>query len=408
VALHVQHGLVDGAERWAAHVRAQCRRWGALFQSTTLQSRPLRGESTEAWARRERYQALATMARQVQCSTVLLAHHRRDQAETWLLQALRGAGDDGLSAMPVQAQRGGVTWCRPWLSQPREAIDAYVRRHRLRYVDDPSNAETRMARNRLRHDVWPALAASFADVETTLSAAAQKAQEGTSLAREVADLDLPGLAEGPALRVAAWRGLPEARRRNALRFWLAARLGRTPPETLLTRLMDELPRPSAARWPAPGAEVRLYRGLLSTRPTATLPSTSLAPDAPNPVELDLSQPGRVPLVAWQGHFTCLAVASGGVAAACLRAVTARARQGGERFCLAPGAPARSLKKQYQSRAVPAWQRDGPLLVDAQERVVFVPGLGMNASGIAPEGDPQLQVCWVPDTGSTRQRRDPAG
>jgi tRNA(Ile)-lysidine synthase len=401
VALHVQHGLVAGAQHWSAQVSAQCRRWGALFLSTTLQSQPLRGQSTEAWARRERYRALAHMARQAHCGVVLLAQHRRDQAETWLLQALRGAGEEGLAAMPAQAHRDDVTWCRPWLQQPREAIEAYVRRHRLRFVDDPSNADTRLARNRLRHDVWPALAAAFADVETTLGAAAQKAQQGAALAREVAELDLPGLTQGPGLRVAAWCGLPEARRRNALRFWLAERLDRSPPESLLRRLMDELPRARSAQWQAPGAVLGLYRGLLRTRPSVSVPATATAVAAPLPEVLDLSRPGRVALAAWQGHFVCRAVASGGVAATCLRAVTACARLGGEHFRLAQGASARSLKKQYQARAVPQWQRVGPLLVDAHGCVVFVPGLGPNADAVAPAGANQLELQWVPDEAGSR-------
>ena len=123
-ALHVHHGLVADADAWLERLEAQCRRWRAAglpvhFHSTRLDGRPARGESVEAWARRERYQALAAMARHAGCALVLLAHHRRDQAETFLLQALRGAGPAGLAAMPRRAERAGLTWARPWLAQPR-------------------------------------------------------------------------------------------------------------------------------------------------------------------------------------------------------------------------------------------------------------------------------------------------
>ncbi len=103
---------------------------------------------------------------------VLLGHHRRDQAETLLLQALRGGGVAALSAMPKSVRRDGVTWARPWLEQPREAIEAYLRRHRLRWIDDDSNDDDRFARNRLRRRVWPALADAFTDAEGALAAAA--------------------------------------------------------------------------------------------------------------------------------------------------------------------------------------------------------------------------------------------
>lgn len=141
VALHVHHGLMPAADAWLAQVQAQCRRWGVAFCSRRLQTHPPRGASVEAWARAERYRALAEMAREARCSIVLLAHHRRDQAETWLLQALRGGGPAGLSAMPQEAVREGITWARPWLAQPRAAIEAYVRRHRLKHVEDDSNAD---------------------------------------------------------------------------------------------------------------------------------------------------------------------------------------------------------------------------------------------------------------------------
>ena len=157
-ALHVHHGLHADAGAWMAQVARQCRRWGGItFHGHRVQEQPAAGDSVEAWARRVRYQALAQMARAADCSLVLLAHHRRDQAETVWLQALRGAGPAGLAAMPRVVCREGLTWARPWLDQPREAIAAYARRHRLQYVIDPANGDDRYARSRLRSRLWPAL-----------------------------------------------------------------------------------------------------------------------------------------------------------------------------------------------------------------------------------------------------------
>ena len=120
VALHVHHGLNPAADRWLAHGRALCERWARRglpveFAATKLAGGPGAGESIEAWARRARYRALRQMALERGIDLVLLAHHRRDQAETFLLQALRGGGVAGLSAMPGQVRREGVTWARPWL-----------------------------------------------------------------------------------------------------------------------------------------------------------------------------------------------------------------------------------------------------------------------------------------------------
>ena len=148
LALHVHHGLSPNADAWLAHGEGQCQRWAkrghaVAFVAHRLTDRPAPGESVEAWARYARYKALRMMAAEGSASIVLLAHHQRDQAETLLLQALRGAGVAGLSGMPRAVQRDGIEWLRPWLAMPRDAIDAYVRRHRLKFIDDDSNSDTR-------------------------------------------------------------------------------------------------------------------------------------------------------------------------------------------------------------------------------------------------------------------------
>lgn len=393
LALHVHHGLMPQADDWLLQVQSQARRWGASFASQRLTGKPASGQSVEAWARIERYRALAEMATEAQCGLVLLAHHRRDQAETWLLQALRGAGSAGLSAMPALAQRQGVHWARPWLDQPVRAIEAYVRRHRLQHAEDPSNADPRFARSRLRQTVWPVLSAAFEDVETTLSAAAARAHEALSLAQEAAAADLPALMRGTGLRVPPWQQLPPARRKNALKAWLQQKLRAAPPQTLLTRLMDELLTATHGSWPAPGATLRLHRGALSVE------AESVAENQVEPMPLDLSQPGRFPMPGWGGHWSVHVASKGGIAPTLLQAVSAHPRIGGERFRLAPQGASRSLKKQFQARGVPTWQRCGPLLSTVDGHLLFVPGLGLDAGCWAADGEPQLALCWVPDPGA---------
>jgi tRNA(Ile)-lysidine synthase len=391
VALHVHHGLMPGADRWMGQVRAQCRRWGVRFVSRRIAGAPGPGDSVEAWARSQRYRALAEMAHGEECDLVLLAHHRSDQAETWLLQALRGAGPTGLAAMPRSARRGGIVWVRPWLDQPRAAIDAYIRRHRLRHVEDDSNSDTRYARNRLRLAVWPALLGAFPDADVELCNAARRAQQAAALAAEMAAMDLPAVQRGAVLDVSAWLELPPARRRNALQAWLGAVLPAGTPGTLVSRLEAELPAVRTGRWPAPGAELRLHRGLLGVAAVAG-PASDLRAAA----VLDLGQPGEVALASWRGRFVVDAATRGGVAPELLRAVLARARRGQEQFRLAPDAAARSLKKQFQARGVPPWERHGPLLYTADGRLLFVPGLGIDAALLAPAGESQLALHWLAD------------
>ena len=398
VALHVHHGLMPAADDWLAQVRAQSRRWGAGFASHRLGTQPSPGESVEAWARNARYQALAQMAVDAGCGLVLLGQHRRDQAETWLLQALRGGGPAGLSAMPREAQRHGLVWSRPWLDSPREAIDAYVRRFGLKHADDASNSGLRFARSRLRAHVWPGLIKAFPDAELALAQSAARAQEAAAVLAEVAAVDLPSLLMGQerALDREAWLRLSPARRKLALRAWLAQVLAQAVPESLIARLSQELPVALRARWPAGGQELRLYRGVLRAEalPAGQVVQVAAAPVAAIPLGLTGASCQRLP--AWAGRLLVEPVAARGLSMAQLTGLHARERQGGEQFQLAPRSALRSLKKQYQARAVPQWQRSGPLLVNARDELVFVPGLGIDARWWAGSGEPQFGLQWLAD------------
>ena len=397
LALHVHHGLLPSADAWLEHAQKQCRRWarGGLpvrLAWRRLSGRPGRGESVEAWARAARYRALHEMAHDEGASLLLLAQHRRDQAETWLLQALRGGGPAGLAAMPKRAERAGLVWARPWLDQPRSVIEAYARRHRLAWIDDESNADPRFARNRLRAIVWPVLLEAFADAETALAASARQAQSARQCLEEVAIADLELVCDPGALLVARWQALPVGRRANVLVAWLRQATGRAPTAALVERLLLELPRPGSARWALGDCELRRYRGRLQVA-TATLREAA-APRVEREAELPAATGRRIALPGWGGVLRLQPARSAGLAPERLARLTLRARSGGERFLLtAEGAP-RSLKKQYQACAVPAWQRSGPLLYDGAQ-LVFVPGLGVDARACAPAGNAQLRLRWEP-------------
>jgi tRNA(Ile)-lysidine synthase len=408
VALHVHHGLQPDADDWAARLEARCARWAAeglpvAFACTRLRGRPGRGESIEAWARRERYAALARMARAAGASLVLLAHHRRDQAETVLLQALRGAGAAGLAAMPACIERDGITWARPWLAQPAEAIEALVDAAGLDFVTDPSNADPRHARSRLRTRVMPALRAAFPDAETALAAVARQAHEARRALDELAleDLHVLGALSGE-LPLAPWRALSPARRANALRAWLALRFGRAVPDTLLRRLLDETRDDATRRWPVDAARtLRSWRGRLAVvdRPGtgasagegAGAPATAVPAGG---VALRLLRCGIHRVPGWPGALEVFATAERGIAPLRLAHAIARPRAGAEQFQVQPRGMARSLKKQFQAAGLPAEARSGPLVFDQAGALLFVPGLGVDARAWAPAGAPQWGLRWI--------------
>ncbi len=404
-ALHVHHGLQPQADAWRDQVQAQCVAWQALgwpvsFDARALRLRPQAGDSIEALAREGRYRALGDMARTHGCDVVWLAHHRRDQAETLLLQALRGGGVAGLAAMPRMHRRDGVWWARPWLDVSRDAIEAHVDSHGLRPVEDGSNADVRWARNRLRLQVWPALVAACPQAEASLAQAAQHQADALASLADWLALALPRVTRGDGsdvvLHVPAWQAESPALQRQLLRGWFAQVSGCSLPMSWVQRLQAELATASARTWVlrlggagqgarhGPSGGLRLYRDLL-----AWVPHT--AASAVDSVRGSASMSGPLGLGRWliPGGGTmgpadapvALEVRTAqrgawGVSLADLAVTHWRPRSGGERFQLGAGRPTRSLKKQYQAMAVPAWSRTAELLW-LKDELLWVPGLGVN-------------------------------
>ena len=153
-AVHVHHGLSPNADVWAAFCAAECEKRGVALVIRRVQVERAPGESLEAIARTERFSALAT----ADADAVALAHHADDQAETLLLQLLRGAGPHGLAAMPAARAAGGPALIRPLLALPRSALETYARQRDVAWIDDESNADTGLRRNFLRHEIAPRLA----------------------------------------------------------------------------------------------------------------------------------------------------------------------------------------------------------------------------------------------------------
>ncbi|KNZ31720.1 MAG: tRNA(Ile)-lysidine synthase [Methylibium sp. NZG] len=404
-ALHVHHGLNANADDWLSHCAAQCDRWARrrakslTFASARATGSPAPGESIEAWARTVRYRALRELADAQGTSVILLAHHRRDQAETFLLQALRGAGAAGLAGMPARVERAGITWMRPWLGRPREQIDAYVTRHRIKCIEDDSNEDPRYARNRLRLEVWSALTGAFPHAEASLADSAQRAQEALECLTELAEQDMASVAaHSNALDVKAWLALSPARRSNVLRAWLKQAAGRAAPASLVTRLMAELRLGGSARWPIENSEVRLYRGVLrfgETTGAGFRPTTEQRPE-PHESSLSVDGPGAFDLPGWGGCLHVARTRERGVPLAWLGRLDLKPRSGAERFQGGIGRPPRSLKKQYQDQCVPAWERKGPLFYSGGQ-LVFVPGLGLDARVLALPDQEQMELHWQPRT-----------
>jgi tRNA(Ile)-lysidine synthase len=184
-AIHVHHGLSPHADAWAQFCADECARRGVAFVAERVRVARRGGESLEAAARDARYAALAE--HDVDC--IALAHHADDQAETLLLQLMRGAGPHGLAAMARERHDRGPMHMRPLLAVSRAEIEAYVAARGLAFVDDESNADTRFKRNFLRHEIGPRLARAFPGYPATLARAARHQADAAALLDAMAAQD---------------------------------------------------------------------------------------------------------------------------------------------------------------------------------------------------------------------------
>jgi tRNA(Ile)-lysidine synthase len=268
-AIHVDHGLQEQSAAWAGHCASVCRELNIPLETFSLQLTPAQGESLEAVAREARY---GLLARELKPGEVLLtAHHQDDQAETLLLQLLRGAGISGLAAMPPLTEFAQGRHARPLLNVTRDELLRYATRAGLRWIEDASNRDIAFDRNYIRHQVIPLLKARWPAMASTLSRSARHCAEAdrlieTLLSRTLERIHQP--ADG-TLSVAALNALPADQQSALLRLWFGQRGVPSPASAILQRIISEVlgaRRDATPRVAWSGAEVRRYRDRLYLMP----------------------------------------------------------------------------------------------------------------------------------------------
>lgn len=402
-AIYVDHGLQAASAVWGEHCARVCRELNVPFRALKVDARPEAGESPEAAARRARY---ATLAAELDPNSALLtAHHRDDQAETLLLQLLRGAGPRGLAAMPAASRLGQGWLLRPILDIDRAELLAYACAHGLRWIEDASNEDTGFDRNYLRHRVLPLLRERWPAANRTLARSARLCAETADWLDVEAETDLARAAtERPdALSVPALRELNELHRRNLLRYWLR-QLGLPTPDArqlghilrdALTAAGDRNP---CIRWP--GAEVRRYRDQLYAMPPPKPHDPRQTIIWQSTVEgwppLDLPGVGQLWMREAIGRGLRFEALAGG-------SLIVGFRRGGERFRPVGRAHSQELKKLLQEAGIPPWERDRLPLLYREEALLAVVGLGIAADRAVEPGEIGWQPVSLPSAAGTDWR-----
>jgi tRNA(Ile)-lysidine synthase len=350
-ALHVHHGLSPNAERWTRFCRKLCSEWRVPLSVRRVKVTK-KGKGLEAAAREARYAAF----RKVPCDVLVLAHHIDDQAETVLMNLLRGAGLRGASGMPARSRLGDRELLRPLLGISRENIAAYAREHALDWIEDESNADESLTRNFVRRRLGPLLETRFPRWRENLARAAS----------HFADVEVDAKA--------------------LLREFLAAQGLRAPSEAKLVEMLKQLTSGGARTLVEhDGMRLRVYRGKLSVEAASKIEEfTPLAWNGER----------RLPIPALGGELRLRAARGQGIAPELLdgKSCVIRLRAGGERLQPDARRPRRALKNLFQEAGVPPWERERTPLLFCGDDLVWVPGLGIDAryqagadaSGMLPE------------------------
>ena len=239
-AVHVNHGLQAVGDSWLDHCREVSGQCGVVFHGVKINARASVGESPEASARNGRYQALSEyMVGLGSNSPVLLtAHHQDDQAETLILQLMRGAGLAGLSAMPAVKSFSCGQHGRPLLGVSRKELLAYAEQNQLVWVDDPSNSNNVYSRNYLRNEVMPKLHERWPAANKTISRSAGLLAEQQELIKTLLEDELGELVDG--YRFVGPKGVAENKLSALIRLWLEQLCVPIPSKALINELLKLL------------------------------------------------------------------------------------------------------------------------------------------------------------------------
>jgi tRNA(Ile)-lysidine synthase len=393
-AVHIHHGLLSDADAWSRHCAAVADGYGIVLDLLRVDARPRFGESPEAAARAARYRALESLLNPGEA--LLTGQHLDDQAETLLLQLLRGTGLAGLAAMPSTAPFGPGILHRPLLRFNRREILAFAQDKGLHWIEDPSNRDERYDRNFIRRRIMPRLAERWPMVAANLARSAGHCAEAAGILDRQADALAASVTapDDPAsLTLDILNALPADEQRLLLRRWIRKRGLRPPSAKLLERIRREIVEAAGEHSPTiawADGEVRRYRRRLYLLTPAT--------------NFD-----RCWTSVWSGE-TPLSLAGNGGLAATLElgpgidpdqwrggCITVRYRREGDRIEPAGRKGHRELKKLFQEAGLPPWLRHRQPIVCIDGRIAAVGGSRWLASEFAgPPHRLNVVVRWNPE------------
>ena len=381
-AFHIHHGLQKPADDWLIFCEKLAKQYKIHFDFRLLHLDSANEQGNiEARARAGRYEALADLCEEYGIEDLLLAHHQNDQAETVLLQLLRGSGVAGLSGMPTSrrvSSNQSLTLWRPLLNQSRQELEAYAKEHKLQWIEDPSNQDTKYRRNAVRKRIIPALEKIQPEALANMARSAVLLGEAQTLLNRLAIQDGKSILNKDQVKVApllalAKDDLPAAN--NVLRYWLQTQQLAMPSQERLQSWWRDLAKVKAdakLEWLHDERKIYLWRGALQVS---------------NPED------GRWVLQSLPANSKQLGLPADWVKTAQENnQITLRERLGSEKIQIKPKTPRKTLKNLYQEADIPPWERQAPLLY-INDELIAVAGIGLSYPHLTSAGKRVLLI-WT--------------
>jgi tRNA(Ile)-lysidine synthase len=389
-AVHVNHGLQSHAQQWAEQCSKFCNQNTIPITVLEIDASSEKGESPEAVARARRYRAISELMQEG--DILLTAHHSDDQAETVLLQLLRGSGPSGLAAMPMINGFGPGFHARPLIAYSRADLTEYANQHQLKWVEDFSNSDISFDRNYLRQKIIPLLKERWPSLDRTISRSASHCAEAQQLINDAARIDLENvdINADNSISIDALSALPQPRARAVIRTWVKDAGLQLPDTTRLDRVLLEMLTAREDRNPVvewPGVELRRYRDRLFVM-------SSLEPlDAD--IELEWDGISELTLPSGLGTISVEKSDHGIPADRWDRGeITVSFRTGGERCKPIGREGSKSLKNLFQEQGIPPWQRDRIPLINIDGRLAAVADIWICNESDSTDSEDAIRVRWI--------------
>ncbi len=398
-AIHVNHQLQIASTSWAQ----QCLDWSAELQVpcevVTVDVINSKDQGTEAAARDARYFALKAALKPNE--VLLTAHHADDQFETMLIALMRGAGLNGLAAMPTLKSFGHAWHARPLLGFTRDQLQAWAQQQSLPYISDPTNDHTHYDRNYLRHAVIPQIKQRWPAAAVTSSRAASHLSETKMLLDQFVAQDYFLVHHQNTIDIAALAQLSSARRKAVIRYWLQHHEVLMPSTNVLLALEHDIfnsadDRIPCTRWGEYAVHRYNNRLYLEKYYRLEVLNECLQWNWTEPLQLPYDL-GSLSLTTSSStdELPRHPISSLRLKASSLPTqLMVRFRQGGENLQL-PNNKSRELRKLFNDAGVLPWWRGRIPLLYAGDELIAVAGLWVCASFVADEIQPTLQFKWSP-------------